>query len=292
MIGPVGYIAADVGWRDAHEVVELLVAAGYGAVDWTMEQFEPLDDDPADLQHIAEHARAAGLATPQLMVHQDYVTNDAAEWERRVARSERAVDAAALAGIPSIGVVTGPNQWVEGHTVVGRELSCGQAWDLALRALERVVGHAEGSGVRVCLEPCWGTLAYDRSSAQRVLDRFGVADLGVTIDPSHFVMSGDDVPAMVRDWADRVSHVHLKDAFGRAGRVDEDFCFLLPGEGRVDWPGLLAALTDIGYDGAACVEFESFVLLEGPLRGDLARAATLTRELVGGLLAAAVPERS
>jgi sugar phosphate isomerase/epimerase len=292
MIGPVGYIAADVGWRDAHEVVELVVAAGYGAVDWTMEQFDPLDDDPAELQHIAEHARAAGLATPQLMVHQDYVTDDSAEWERRVARSERAVDAAALAGIPSIGVVTGPNQWVEGHTVVGRELSSGQAWDLAMRALERVVRRAEGSGVRVCLEPCWGTLACDRASAQRVLDRFGVADLGVTIDPSHFVMSGDDVPAMVCDWAERVGHVHLKDAFGHAGRVDEDFCFLLPGEGRVDWPGLLAALTDIGYDGAACVEFESFTLLDGPLRGDLARAATLTRELVGGLLAAAVPERS
>jgi sugar phosphate isomerase/epimerase len=292
MIGPVGYIAADVGWRDAHEIVELLVAAGYGAVDWTMEQFDPLTDDPAELQRIAEHARAAGLATPQLMVHQDYVTDDEAEWERRVARSERAVDAAALAGIPSIGVVTGPNQWVEGYTVVGRELSSGQAWDLALAALERVVRRAEHSGVRVCLEPCWGTLACDRASAQRVLDRFDAADLGVTIDPSHFVMSGDDVPAMVRDWAERVDHVHLKDAFGRPGRVDEDFCFLLPGEGRVDWPGLFTALADIGYDGAACVEFESFVLLNGPLRGDLARAATLTRELVGGLLSAAVPERT
>jgi sugar phosphate isomerase/epimerase len=292
MIGPIGYIAADVGWRDAHEVVELLVASGYGAVDWTMEQFDPLDDDPTELQRIAEHARAAGLATPQLMVHQDYVIDDAAEWERRVARSERAVDAAALAGIPSIGVVTGPNQWVEGHTVVGRELSSGQAWDLALGALERVVRHAQGSGVRVCLEPCWGTLACDRASAQRALDRFDVADLGVTIDPSHFVMSGDDVPAMVRDWADRVAHVHLKDAVGRVGRVDEDFCFLLPGEGRVDWPGLLAALADVGYDGAACVEFESFVMLNGPLRGDLGRAAALARELVGGLLATAVPERT
>jgi sugar phosphate isomerase/epimerase len=292
MIGPIGYIAADVGWRDAHEVVELLVATGYGAVDWTMEQFDPLDDDPVELQRIAEHARAAGLATPQLMVHQDYVTEDAAEWERRVARSERAVDAAALAGIPSIGVVTGPNQWIEGHAAVGRELSSGQAWDLALGALERVVRHAQGSGVRVCLEPCWGTLACDRASAQRVLDRFAVADLGVTIDPSHFVMSGDDVPAMVRDWADRVAHVHLKDAVGRTGRVDEDFCFLLPGEGRVDWPGLLAALADVGYDGAACVEFESFVMLNGPLRGDLARAAALARELVGGLLATAVAERT
>jgi sugar phosphate isomerase/epimerase len=292
MIGPIGYIAADVGWRDAHEVVELLVSAGYGAVDWTMEQFDPLTDDPADLRRIAEHARAAGLATPQLMVHQDYVTDDDAEWERRVVRSERAIDAAALAGIPSVGVVTGPNQWVGGHAVVGRELSSGQAWDLALGALERVVRRAEGSGVRVCLEPCWGTLACDRASAQRVLDRFGVADLGVTIDPSHFVMSGDDVPAMVRDWAERVAHVHLKDAFGRAGRLDEDFCFLLPGEGRVDWPGLLAALADVGYDGAACVEFESFVLLDGPLRGDLGRAAVLARELVGGLLAAAVPERT
>jgi sugar phosphate isomerase/epimerase len=292
VIGPVGYVAADVGERDAHEVVELLVAAGYGAVDWTMEQFDPLADDPAALRRIAEHARAAGLATPQLMVHQDYVTDDGAEWERRVVRSERAVDAAAEAGIPTVGVVTGPNQWVDGHAVVGRELSSGQAWDLALAALERVVARAGHSGVRVCLEPCWGTLACDRASAQRVLDRFGTAELGVTIDPSHFVMSGDDVPAMVGDWAQRIGHVHLKDAFGRTGRVDEDFCFLLPGEGRVDWPGLLAALHDAGYGGPACVEFESFMLLEGPLRGDLRRAATLARELVDGLLAAGEATRA
>lgn len=284
----VGYVAADVGGLTAEELVELLLRAGYDAVEWTMEQVDPLaGDGAAELARIAALARAAGLATPQLMVHQDYVTADAALWEERVTRSERAVEAAAAAGIASIGVVTGPCRWVDGHAVVGTaagELREGDAWTLALRALERVLARAEAAGVRVALEPCWGTLASDRHRTEHLLSRLASPALALTLDPSHFVMTGDDVPAMAHDWADLIAHVHLKDAFGKPGTDGVDFTFLLPGEGRVDWPGLLGALDAAGYAGALCVEFESFTLLEGPLHGDVERGARLARELVAGLL--------
>jgi len=284
----VGYVTADVGSRSAEQLVELLGGAGYDAVEWTMEQVEPLEG-PAELVRICGLARDAGLATPQLMVHQDYVTPDPALWEERVRRSEAAVEAAAAAGIASIGVLTGPNRWVAGHVAVGPDgtgaaVSEGEAWTLALRALERVLRRAEAAGVRVALEPCWGTLARDRFRTEHLLSRLASDALALTLDPSHFVMTGDDVPAMARDWADLIAHVHLKDAFGREGVDGEEFTFLLPGEGKVDWPGLLGALDEIGYAGALCVEFESFPLLEGPLGGDVARAAALARELVAGLL--------
>lgn len=280
----VGYVTADVDGLGAEQLIELLGRAGYDAVEWTMEQFEPLDG-PAELVRIAGLARDAGLATPQMMVHQDYVTPTASLWEERVARSERAVEAAADAGIASVGVVTGPCRWVEGHAVVGGDgLSESAAWTLALRALERVLGRAEAAGVKVALEPCWGTLASDRYRTEHLLARIDSPALAITLDPSHFVMTGDDVPALARDWSERIAHVHLKDAFGRAGAEGEDFTFLLPGEGGVDWPGLLGALDAGGYAGALCVEFESFTLREGPLGGDVERGARLARELVAGLL--------
>lgn len=306
VVRPVGYVTADVGALSAEQLVELLGRAGYDAVEWTMEQVEPLDG-PAELVRICGLARDAGLATPQLMVHQDYVTPDAAAWEERVRRSEAAVEAAAAAGIPSVGVLTGPNRWVEGYaTVVADEpggvdgsagaggspgsaaadgsLTEDAAWTLALRALERVLTRAEAAGVTVALEPCWGTLARDRRRTEHLLSRLASPALALTLDPSHFVMTGDDVPALVRDHADLIAHVHLKDAFGREGVDGEDFTFLLPGEGKVDWPGLLGALDAIGYAGALCVEFESFPLLEGPLGGSVERGAALARELVAGLL--------
>lgn len=286
MTRPVGYVTADVEGLGAEQLVELLARAGYDAVEWTMEQFDPLAAPAGELTRIAALARDAGLATPQLMVHQDYVTPDAAVWEERVARSERAVEAAAEAGIASVGVVTGPCRWVDGHAVVGAGgLSEGDAWTLALRALERVLMRAEAAGVTVALEPCWGTLASDRYRTEHALARLSSGALAITLDPSHFVMTGDDVAALVRDWAAQIAHVHLKDAFGRAGSEGEDFTFLLPGEGGVDWPGLLGALDAIGYAGAMCVEFESFTLRDGPLGGDVERGARLARELVAGLLA-------
>ncbi len=280
----VGYVAADVGDRAPEEVVELVVGAGYDALDWTMEQYDPLTAGSSALAALAERARSAGLATPQLMVHQDYVTPDPALWEERVARTERAVDAAAEAQIASIGVVTGPNRWVEGYARIGRDVDEPRAWHLAVTALERVLAHAESAGVTVSLEPCWGTLAHDAFRTDRLLEVLDHPRLGVTLDPSHFVLSGDDIAALPERWADRLAHVHLKDAFGVAGTEGEDFCFLLPGEGRVPWPALFAGLSRIGYEGPMCVEYEAFALLDGALRGDLPRAAALAREFVGGLL--------
>ena len=214
---PVGYVAADMGGRAAPEIAALLAEAGYAAVDWTMEQFDPLRDPPGSLRALVGHAQAAGLAVPQLMVHQDHVTLDAGLWEQRVRRAECAVLACADAGIDSIGVLSGPNMWEPGAARIGRDLPEAQAWELALRALERVLDRAEEEGVRVALEPCWGTLAHGRYRAEHLLAALDCAALAVNFDPSHHVLCGDDIPGAVQAWGGRIAHVHLKDAFGCSG---------------------------------------------------------------------------
>jgi sugar phosphate isomerase/epimerase len=286
---PIGYVAADMGGRSAGEIAELLAGAGYAAVDWTMEQYDPLRESPERLTELAGAAQAAGLAVPQLMVHQDHVTLDAELWEQRVRRAECAVVACAHAEIDTIGVLSGPNPWEPGAARVGVDLSEAHAWELALRALERVLDRAEAESVRVALEPCWGTLAHGRYRAEHLFAALDCAALAVNFDPSHHVLCGDDIPGAVRAWGGRIAHVHLKDAFGSSGPVagggeGADFTFLLPGEGSVPWPALFDALDAIGYTGAMSVENESHRLLAGPLRGDLARGAALARELVAGLL--------
>jgi sugar phosphate isomerase/epimerase len=326
----IGYVAADMGGRSAPEIAELLAGAGYAAVDWTMEQYDPLVDPAARLAELVGDAHAVGLLVPQLMVHQDHVTLDEELWEQRVRRAECAVVASARAEIDTIGVLSGPNLWEPGAARIGVDLSEAHAWELALRALERVLGCAEAESVRVALEPCWGTLAHGRYRAEHMLAALDCAALAVNFDPSHHVLCGDDIPGAVRAWGGRIAHVHLKDAFGVsgpgaggygagapgmdghgtgaggpgtggagagshgaggpggggvAGGVEgEDFTFLLPGEGSVPWPALFDALDAIGYTGAMSVENEARRLLDGPLRGDLARGAALARELVAGLL--------
>ncbi len=151
------------------------------------------------------------------MVHQDHVTLDAELWEQRVRRSECAVLACAHAEIDTIGVLSGPSLWEPGAARVGVDLSEAHAWELALRALERVLDRAEEASVRVALEPCWGTLAHGRYRAEHLLAALDCAALAVNFDPSHHVLCGDDIPGAVRAWGGRIAHVHLKDAFGSSG---------------------------------------------------------------------------
>lgn len=108
----------------------------------------------------------------------------------------------------------------------------------------------------------------------------------MNFDPSHDVLKGNfDIGWIVRAWGkDRIKHVHLKDAVG----VQEDGLFLFPliGEGRVDWPGMLTALKEIGYAGYLSVEYESFTYHANVLKGDTVEAARRTiadiRSLFGG----------
>lgn len=277
----IGYVAADVGALTPQALVAGLKEAGYDAVDWTMEQFDPLGDPPERLSELTALAVDAGLSVPQLMVHQDYVTADRALWERRVVRTERAIAAAAAAGIGTVGVVCGPNRWVSGW----ERIESGAALELAVAALRRALAVAAGCGVRVCLEPCWGTIAADRAGAERVVDAVADEALALTLDPSHFAITADDPAMLAREWASRIGHVHLKDAFGVPGADGEDFLFLLPGEGATDWRELRAALDAIGYQGAMSVEFESFRLREQVFGGDVIAAAVLARSFVSGLFA-------
>lgn len=281
----IGYVAADVEGVPPAALVESLRAIGYEAVDWTMEQFEPLRDGSERLVELVELAAGVGLSVPQLMVHQDYVTSRPGVWEERVRRTERAVDAAAAAGVASIGLVTGPNRWVEGWTAVGSKIDRDAAWSLVVRALTQVLDHASGTGVTVALEPCWGTLAWNAASTEELLTRLPRDELRLNFDPSHFVMSGDDAAELVRRWSERIAHVHLKDAFGTTGAEGEDFCFLLPGEGQTDWETLLTALDQIEYAGAMSVEFESFTLRNKVLGGDVEAGARIAHQFVRGVLA-------
>jgi sugar phosphate isomerase/epimerase len=257
---PLGFIAAlDFAAWPAADVAAALTDLGYDGVEWTLDH---VDD----------------LVPPALALacQQDLVTRG----EQAVADTFRALERAHEAQVPVVNVLTGPNLWEDG--AVPRDDDT--AWSAALAALERVGERAAALGVEVALEPCWGTLAHDAATARRAL---GAVDVAVVMDPSHFAVAGDDIPALVREWGPRIAHVHLKDAFGRPGMEGEDFHFCLLGEGTVPWPETFAALDEVGYAGALSIEFESYRYYEQVLRSDPVAAARLALEQARALLGAA-----
>ena len=90
-------------------------------------------------------------------------------------------------------------------------------------------------------------------------------NFGLNYDPSHFVWQMMDYIAPLYEFKDRIFHVHFKDIKLLPDRLREVGTMAypleymvpkLPGLGDVDWGNYVSALTDIGYNGYACIEIE------------------------------------
>ncbi|MCX5044117.1 sugar phosphate isomerase/epimerase [Aldersonia sp. NBC_00410] len=92
---------------------------------------------------------------------------------------------------------------------------------------------------------CWNI---DR--AQALTDRLAGSQVGVVMDFSHIVASGADPVDFVTRFADRLEHVHLRDAV--PGNIN-----LSIGNGHTDFGAGLAALADRGYTGHYSLELET-----------------------------------
>jgi hypothetical protein len=139
-----------------------------------------------------------------------------------------------------------------------------------------IVQSAEDQGVRIGIENCpmlfsrdeWPAgknLAHSPAIWRRMFEDIPSPNFGLNYDPSHMVWQHMDYLAPIREFRDRIFHVHAKDV-----RVDQhllnDVGVLafppayhtpkLPGMGDVDWGKFCSVLTDVGYRGPVCVEVE------------------------------------
>lgn len=125
-------------------------------------------------------------------------------------------------------------------------------------------------GVKFALEIHPTEIAFDYYSTQKLLDTFGHRPtLGINFDPSHLVWQGMDPCLFLRDFADRIYHVHMKDVKvrldGRAGILGSHiefgdlrrgWNFVSLGHGDVDFDGIIRELNAMHYQGPLSVEWE------------------------------------
>ncbi len=164
------------------------------------------------------------------------------------------------------------------NTFVGRDWtrSVEENWPDFLNVWQPLIAFAEECGVRVGIENCPMTFTRDEwpggknlacSPAiwRRMFEDIPSACFGLNYDPSHPTWMQMDAIAPLREFRDRIFHVHAKDV-----RVDrhllDDVGILayplqfhtpkLPGLGDVDWGQFFSVLTSTGYDGPVCVEVE------------------------------------
>jgi sugar phosphate isomerase/epimerase len=137
-------------------------------------------------------------------------------------------------------------------------------WSPILDAFDKV-------NVNFALEVHPTEIAFDIASAKRALAAVGNHKrFGFNYDPSHLGYQGVDYVRFIREFSDRIFHVHMKDVwwghgdgtvgvfgghtnFGDARRFWD---FRSPGRGDIEFEDIIVALNDIGYRGPLSVEWE------------------------------------
>lgn len=264
------------------EVIASLAGIGYEGIEWTTVHFNP-ERPLAELRELVEKTQAAGLGVSRIMAHEDLVCLDDDERERRIARTAATIEAAGACGLHTVGTMTGPAPWDPNAPRVGQNISESAAWEMVFDAYERLGNTARDAGVVISSEGVFGMVAHDFYTHRYLLDQLPADVHQINLDPSHGLLYGNlDVGWVVRQWGDRIAHVHLKDAVGVPAMGK--FVFPLLGEGNVDWNAFFGALDEIDYRGFCSVEFESFAYLERVLKGDAEAAARLSFEQIATLL--------
>jgi len=142
-----------------------------------------------------------------------------------------------------------------------------------------IIRYAADHAIRIGIENCpmlftrdeWPTgknMAYSPAIWRRMFEAIPDVNFGLNYDPSHMVWQHMDPIAPLKEFADRIFHVHAKDV-----RIDRDLLNSvgilaapleyhmpkLPGMGEVDWGRFFSVLSDTGYQGPVCIEAEDRV---------------------------------
>jgi 2-keto-myo-inositol isomerase len=129
------------------------------------------------------------------------------------------------------------------------------ALDALAEALRDLVESIEGLNVTVALEFNWGPLVKSLRSAVLVCEKVNHPRLGVLFDPAHYHTTVTKLEDLTADTVRWIKHVHLDDMADKPGDLSDcNADRVLPGEGVLDLPALVAVLEEHGYDGFFSIE--------------------------------------
>lgn len=164
------------------------------------------------------------------------------------------------------------------NTFIGRDWhrSVDDNWPRFLETWRPLIQCAEEHDVRIGIENCpmsftrdeWPggkNLATSPAIWRRMFHDIPSGHFGLNYDPSHFVLQHMDPTSPLREFQDRLFHVHAKDVKIQRDRLNLVGVFAhplewhqprIPGFGEMDWGRFMASLMETTYRGPVCIEVE------------------------------------
>jgi sugar phosphate isomerase/epimerase len=273
-----GFVTAILPELSLAEVAQVAAASGYTCVEvmcWPVSKAERryagvthidvTDFTTAKADDVRRTLADAKVAISALGYYPNLLSPTLEEADLAAAHLRKVIQAAALLGLKTV------------NTFVGRDWtrSVDDNWPRLLEVWRPLLKFAEGIGVRIGIENCpmlfsrdeWPggkNIATSPKIWRRLFNDLGPS-IGLNYDPSHMIWQRMDYLKPLREFKDRLFHVHAKDVRLDTERLDDVGILAhpseyhtpkLPGLGDVNWGRFFSVLTDVGYQGPVCVEVE------------------------------------
>jgi len=179
---------------------------------------------------------------------------------------KKVIEAAELLGVSVVGTFIGKDQ----HKTIDQNM------DLYAQVWPEIVHFAADHGIKIAIENCpmifsndeWPggkNLASSPAIWRRMWEIIPDKNFGLNLDPSHLVLQMIDYLRVVREFRERIFHVHAKDLMIDWEGIYQHGVFSqgmgwqiprLPGLGDMRWDKFIAALYAAGYDQVISIEHE------------------------------------
>jgi len=168
----------------------------------------------------------------------DTASDDPAEQEYVFEIMKRWVDLYAAIGIEKGVLHAG------GHSLAERGVAREEVRKRQEEAFAKVSAFGEGKVTRIAVENLGVDERVDVADIADLVACVDGSDAGICLDTGHAFMSGLDVAEFVREAGDRLIGTHVTDCVSK--RRDH---FMPFSSGLIDWPPVMRALAEIGYEG-------------------------------------------
>ena len=149
-------------------------------------------------------------------------------------------------------------------------------WDKFAKGMNRLGDIANSMGIKLVYHHHMGTVVQTAEEIDRMMDMTDPDKFALLYDTGHLAYCGQDYLAVLKKYAKRIAHVHLKDV--RPDVVEkvkkEKLSFLqgvragaftVPGDGCIDFAPVFDELDKSGYEGWMIVEAEQDPAKANPL---------------------------
>lgn len=232
----------DVCFRMAKE-------AGFDGVEVSLDEKGAisLDSKESDMIAIRKMADRFGmplysLATGLYWMY-SLTSDDPSEREKARSIAIKQIQVAAWLGCDTILVIPG----IVGSDFTGKApvVPYDVAYDRALNAISAIAPVAENLGVSIGLENVWNRFLLSPLEMRNLIDQIDSPAVGAYFDIGNVLAFGYP-DQWIRILGPRIRKVHIKDYRTSVGGLS-GFVDLLAGD--VDYPAVMSALKEVGYDG-------------------------------------------